>query len=88
MLGCEGTIMSWTIIRVPPCGFSNLAPYPVVIVSLSGGKRMTAQLVDLPAGEAGWTENLVGMKVRVVIRRMSEPSIDGIIPYGVKVKPI
>ena len=83
MLGAEGVIVSWTVIRVPPGGFSYLAPYPVVIVDLTHGNRITAQLVD-------WTaEDLtVGKRVRVVVRRVSEPSGDGIIPYGIKVKPI
>lgn len=94
MLGREGIIVSWTVIRVPPAGFSNLAPYPVVIVDLVGGPpageaggRIMAQLVDLPAGEAGWSADLVGMKVRIIVRRISDPSADGIIPYGIKVKP-
>ena len=83
MLGREGTIVSWTIVRVPPGGFSSLAPYPVVVVDLVAGGRMIAQLVD-------WVENdlAVGKRVRVVVRRISEPSTEGIIPYGVKVKPV
>lgn len=82
MLGAEGEIVSWTIIRVPPGGFANVAPYPVVLVDLGGGKRMSAQLVD-------WSEHdlVVGKKVRVVVRRMSDPTSEGIIPYGMKVKP-
>jgi uncharacterized OB-fold protein len=82
MLGREGTIVSWTIVRVPPAGFSHLAPYPVVIVEL-GGERITAQLVD-------WMpEDLrVGKKVRIVVRKISEPSTEGIIPYGIKVRPL
>jgi uncharacterized OB-fold protein len=95
MLGREGKVVSWTVIRVPPAGFSNLAPYPIVVVDLTGGGRITAQLVDLPvvppageAGEAGRNEDLVGMKVRIVVRRISEPTTEGIIPYGIKVKPI
>ncbi len=83
MLGREGTIVSWTVIRVPPAGFSNLAPYPVVIVDLVGGGRITAQLVD-------WSEEDIadGRRVKVIVRRISEPTTEGIIPYGVKVKPI
>lgn len=83
LLGKEGQIVSWTVIRVPPAGFSNLAPYPVVVVDLVGGGRITAQLVD-------WTESdlVVGKKVRVVVRRISEPTTEGIIPYGIKVKPL
>lgn len=83
MLGREGTIVSWTVIRVPPGGFSSLAPYPVVVVDLVVGSRISAQLVD-------WTESdlTVGKKVCVVVRRISEPSTEGIIPYGIKVKPL
>ncbi len=99
MLGREGEVVSWTVIRVPPAGFSNLAPYPIVVVALKGGGRITAQLVDLPArldsaervgeaGEAGRNEDLIRMNVRVVVRRISEPTTEGIIPYGIKVKPI
>ena len=96
MLGREGEVVSWTVIRVPPAGFSNLAPYPIVIVDLTGGGRIMAQLVDLPVrldsaervGAAGRAEDLVGMKVRIVVRRICEPTTEGIIPYGIKVKPI
>ncbi|MCX6793939.1 MAG: OB-fold domain-containing protein [Candidatus Gottesmanbacteria bacterium] len=83
MLGREGTIVSWTVVRVPPAGFSNLAPYPVVVVDILGGTRIMAQLVE-------WQEeNLtVGQRVKVVVRRICEPTTEGVIPYGIKVKPI
>lgn len=83
MLGRGGRIISWTVVRVPPTGFASLAPYPVVIVDLVPGGRITAQLVDsLP-------EDLVfGRKVKVVVRKVSEPTTEGVIPYGIKVKPI
>ena len=83
LLGREGIIVSWTVIRVPPGGFSSLAPYPVAVVDLVGDGRITAQLVD-------WRESdlAVGQKVRVVVRRISEPTTEGIIPYGIKVKPV
>ncbi len=83
ILGREGTIISWTVIRVPPSGFSNLAPYPVAVVTLVGGGRLTAQLVD-------WNENdlTVGRRVKIVVRRICEPTTEGIIPYGIKVKPL
>ena len=83
MLGREGRIVSWTIIRVPPVGFYSLAPYPVVIVDLIGNTRITAQLVD-------WMESdlVLGKKVKVVVRRICEPTTEGIIPYGIKVQPV
>ena len=83
MIGKIGSIRSWTIIRVPPANFSEQAPYPVVIVVLDGGKQICAQLVD-------WRpEHLaMGQKVVVIIRRVAEPSTEGLIPYGIKAKPV
>lgn len=87
LLGQEGRIVSWTVVRVPPVGFSSLAPYVVAIIELAGGERITAQLVDLPAGrQVG--EDLTGMKVCLVVRRISDPPTEGVIPYGIKVKPL
>jgi len=83
MLGKTGKIISWTVIRVPSTEFSSLAPYPVVIVDMTGGGKITAQLVDWNEEDLGF-----GRKVKVVIRRVSEPSTEGIIPYGIKVKPL
>ena len=76
-------IVSWTIVRVPPAGFSDQAPYPVVLVEFEKGKRIMAQLVD-------WTEKDLetGKKVATVIRRVVQPSTEGVIPYGIKVKPL
>jgi len=83
LLGKRGVIVTWTIIRVPPEGFSDQAPYPVAVVELEDGKRITAQMVD-------WEQDhcRIGQRVQVVLRRISEPSLEGVIPYGVKVKPI
>lgn len=83
MLGKTGKILSWTVVRVPPADFSDQAPYPVVLVELDEGGRITAQLVD-------WEDkNLkTGQKAVTVVRRMVKPNTEGVIPYGIKVKPI
>ncbi|MBI4065063.1 OB-fold domain-containing protein [Candidatus Gottesmanbacteria bacterium] len=83
LIGQRGTIVAWTMIRVPPSDFSDQAPYPVVIVKLEDQNTITAQFVD-------WeTKHLrVGQKTCTVIRRVTKPDIDGVIPYGIKVKPI
>ncbi len=87
-MGKTGTIVSWTIIRVPSTDFTNQAPYPVAIVDLEGGKRITAQIVDLPAGRQAGNEDVkTGQKVITIIRKVFETG-DGIIPYGIKVRPI
>lgn len=83
LLGKTGAVVSWTVVRVPPSGFAESAPYPVVLVQLENGKRIMAQLVDsLP-------EHLVvGAKVKTVVRRVRKPDEDGVIPYGIKVRPL
>lgn len=81
-LNKTGRIENFTIIWVPAIGFENQVPYPVVIVRL-GKKKMTGQLVDYNE------DNLkVGQKVKTVLRRVTNPSKEGVIPYGIKFKPI
>lgn len=82
-LGKEGKIISWTVIRVPPAGYEQEAPYPVVLVELEKDKRLTAQLVD-------WQEEdlKIGKKVKAVYRRIRKPDPEGVIPYGIKFQPV
>lgn len=83
MIWKTGTIVSWTVIRMPPADFGYQAPYPVVIVKLENGESITAQMVDYTA------DNLViGQKVVTVVRRTVQSDVDDVIPYGIKVKPI
>lgn len=83
LLGSEGKILTWTKIFAPPVGFESQAPYVVVVVKLSAGFSYTAQLVD-------WEESnlTIGQKVMSVLRKTRDPGTEGIIPYGIKFKPI
>ncbi len=83
ILGLEGKILSWTKIYVPPSGFESQAPYVVAIVILEKGRSYCAQLVE-------WEEKhlTIGQKVKSILRRTKEPGVEGVIPYGVKFKPI
>jgi uncharacterized OB-fold protein len=83
LLGKTGKIISWTLIRVPPGDFMDQAPYPVVLIELEDGKRIEAQLVDWDTADLEF-----GRSVRTVIRRVMRPDPDGVIPYGIKVKPV
>lgn len=68
---------------MPPANFSFQAPYPVVIVALDDGVKIPAQLVDYD------TKHLkLGQKVITIVRRTIQSDSDGVIPYGIKVKPI
>ncbi len=82
-LGKIGKIVSWTVIRVPPEKYGAFAPYPIVIVEFDDKSRMTLQMVD-------WniTHLKKGQKVSVIIRRACESVEDGVISYGLKVRPL
>lgn len=82
-IGQTGKIVSFTLVRVAPLEFKQQASYPVVIVKMKNGRTMVGQLVD-------WkNKNLkIGQKVKVVYRKIREPDSEGIIPYGIKFKPV
>lgn len=44
----EGTISSFTVIRVPPRGHAGEAPYAVAVVKLAEGVSILGRVVDLP----------------------------------------
>lgn len=81
-LGKQGVIESYTVISVPPLGFESQAPYPVVLVT-TDQERLIGQLVDHEASDVR-----IGRKVEVVLRKVKQPSKEGIIPYGIKFKPV
>ncbi len=81
-LGKKGVIVSFTLIRVPPLGFENQAPYPVVLVDL-GKEKLIGQLVDWQ-----WSDLRLGRQVEVVLRRVKSASQEAVIPYGFKFKPL
>lgn len=83
ILGKKGKIISWSIVHIPPMGHENIAPYPVVIVEFERGDRYIGQLTD-------WEEeNLyINQKVQAVLRKTREIGMEGVIPYGIKFKPL
>ena len=83
LLGKTGKILTWTIVRVPPGDFMDQAPYPVVLIELEDATRLTCQLVDYDANHIAF-----GQRVVTVIRRTMQPDLDGVIPYGIKAKPL
>lgn len=82
-LGKEGKIISWTLIKVPPAGYEQEAPYPVVLAEFKNRKRMVGQLVD-------WTKKdfQIGKRVKIIYRRIRKPDLEGVIPYGIKFRPV
>lgn len=83
LIGKTGTIVSFSLVRVPPKDFMQQAPYPVVIVEFEKDERTIGQLVD-------WSEEdlQIGQKVVAVLRRVRTEDHEDIIPYTIKFKPL
>jgi hypothetical protein len=83
ILSGEGTIETFTVIRVAPSGFGDEAPYAVGIVKLDDGVRLTTQIVDCEIEKLA-----IGERVRLEFRRVQQDGESGIICYGYKFVPV
>ena len=83
ILGKKGRILTWTKIYAPGSDFKKYAPYPVVLVKLENKEKAYGQLVDYEEKDLK-----IGKKVVSVLRKVREPSTEGIIAYGIKFKPL
>lgn len=82
-LSDEGTLETFTVIRVGSEKFSRETPYAVGIVSLIDGVKISAQIADVDVDSVR-----IGQKVKVVFRRIQEDGKAGILCYGYKVTTI
>jgi uncharacterized protein len=82
LVGRRGTVLTWTVIRVPPSGYGDQVPYAVAIVELDGGTRITCQIADTDPQEVK-----IGMPVFLTVRKLKHPDADGVIMYGIKAVP-
>lgn len=81
-LPTEGKVITHTVIRTPPRGFSDEAPYCMGIVELSDGTRLHCQIADCEP------ERLeVGLPVIIEFRRIQEAGESGVLAYGYKAVP-
>lgn len=78
-LPLDGTIETFTVIRVAPSGFADEAPYAVGIMKLTNGVKVTAQIVDCAPEEIA-----IGDPVRLEFRRVRQDGESGVICYGYK----
>lgn len=83
ILGSTGTVVSFSMVYVPPIRFESTAPYPVVLVQMNDKTRHIGQCTD-------WTKETlkIGQKVKAVLRKTREADNEGVIPYGIKFKPV
>jgi uncharacterized OB-fold protein len=78
----EGKVATWTIIRVGPAEFGDLAPYAIAVVEFENGVRMLSQVVDVDVDAME-----IGMPVRIEFRRVTEDGEAGVLYYGYKCVP-
>ena len=83
LLGKKGKILTWTIIYMAGAEFKKFAPYPVAIIKLENGEKLTAPIVDYEKEDLR-----IGKKVRVVLRKVRESGAEDVLVYGIKIKPI
>jgi uncharacterized OB-fold protein len=82
-LSGKGEIISYTIIHQAPENFEEQVPYPIAVIELEEGPKVTAQIVDCDIDDVE-----IGMKVQSTFRRIQEDGYIGAIYYGYKFKPI
>ena len=82
-MGLTGKIISFTKIHVPPEGFADQAPYVVAIAKLKNNRSCIAQLIDYDEKHL-----TIGQEIKTVLRKTRDPGDEGVIPYGIKFKPI
>lgn len=83
LLGKKGIILSWTIIYTPGVEFKKYAPFPVAIVKLESGEKLTAPIVDYEKEDLK-----IGKKVIVILRKVREGDHEDVLVYGIKLKPL
>jgi len=76
----DGKVVTFTVVRVPPAGFTEQTPLPIALVELSNGVRLMVQIADV----ADPSQLEIGMPVRLEFRRISSDGEAGVILYGHK----
>lgn len=78
-LNPEGKLLTYTIIRVASDKFSLQAPYAVGIVELKDGVKLTTQIADVD-----FDKIKIGMKLKLVFRKIQDEGAAGLHCYGYK----
>jgi uncharacterized OB-fold protein len=82
-LSGHGTVFSFTVVRQPPTGYEQQAPYILALVKLAEGPLITAQLTDCDVEQV-----VIGMRVEAITRRLRDLGPDGLIIYAYKFRPL
>jgi uncharacterized OB-fold protein len=79
----KGKVVTYTIIHEAPEDFEGQTPYPMAIIQLDEGPKLTAQIVDCKIEDVK-----IGMRVKSTFRKIQEDGYIGAIYYGYKFKPV
>jgi uncharacterized OB-fold protein len=79
----RGTVITCTVIHVPPDEFTTEAPYAVAIIETPEGARLMAQVVDAEPGDV-----VPGTQLSLEFRRIRREGHGGILCYGHKGVPL
>jgi len=82
-LSGKGEILTYSIIYNAPGHFERYVPYPIAIIKLDDGPKVTAQIVDCEIDDVK-----IGMKLQSTFRKIQADGDRGAIYYGYKFKPI
>ena len=78
-----GRLIAYTVLRSPPKGYEEQAPYIVGLVELDDGTRLISQIVDVSEDELK-----EDMRVEAVFRRLRSNDERDVIEYGYKFRPV
>lgn len=81
-LSGEGKVVTFTIIRVAPAPYSDLAPYALAVIETPEKVRLTAQISDVEIEKVK-----IGMNVRFEFRKLYDDNAASVIYYGYKAVP-
>lgn len=78
----EGKVVTYTVIRIPPGMWNEMGPYALVLVELTDGTKIMAQMTDVDVNEVK-----IGMEVRLEFRRLQTEGDEGVLSYAHKAVP-
>ena len=78
-LGGFGKVVTYTIIRVAPTPYGDLAPYALAVVETDERARLTCQITDIDVDDVK-----IGMEVEFEFRKLYDDNAASIIYYGYK----
>lgn len=78
-LSGTGAVVTFTVIRVAPTPYGDLAPYALAVVETEDGCRLTCQLTDMEVDEVK-----IGMPVKFEFRKLYDDNEASVIYYGYK----